>query len=326
MSSATVALTQCRDYEPDRVARSIRRQLELLGGLERFVKHGDSVLLKPNFIAPRSHREAPAQTHPVVILEAAKLLKDFGARPFVADSPAWANAATCARVLELTEPLQRLGVPLRESGPSEKRRLGPDLPRVRISRVALEADVIVNLAKFKAHQQLFATFAVKNMFGCVSGKRKALWHFKRGADPRAFCELLIGIYRHINPALTIIDGIVAMEGQGPIHGVSRPLGWLIGGTEPIACERICCHLAGIRPEQVPIMRTAREIGFGCADLDEIDVLGDALPPPCTDFALPRMIPIRFTFPHVCQSIARQIVLLARSSRAGRKPPTDTDCD
>jgi uncharacterized protein (DUF362 family) len=322
MSSATVALTQCSDYEPDNVARGIRRQFELLGGIERFVKPGDSVLLKPNFITPRSHRRAPAQTHPTVILEAAKLLKDFGARPFVADSPAWANAATCARVLELTEPLERLGVPLKELDASERRRLGPGLPSVRISRVALDADVIVNLAKLKTHQQLFATFAVKNMFGCVSGKRKALWHFKRGADTGAFCELLIGIYRHLHPAVTIIDGIVAMEGQGPIHGASRPLGWLIGGTEPIACERICCHLAGIRPEQVPIMRTAKEIGFGCANLDEIDVLGDALPPPCTDFELPRMAPIEFTFSHVCRSVARQIRLMARGFRAGQDPPME----
>ena len=212
MPSARVVLTNCNSYDPERVAGAVRRQFELLGGLERFVKRGDTVLLKPNFIAPRSHHVSAAQTHPAVILEVARMLRDLGANPFVADSPAWTNTATCARALELTEPLRKLGVPIRELDQPSKCRLGPGKPRVGLSAVALDADVIINLPKFKAHQQLVATFAVKNMFGCVSGKHKALWHFRRGGDDTQFSGLLIDVYRRLSPALTIIDGIVAMEG------------------------------------------------------------------------------------------------------------------
>jgi len=179
----------------------------------------------------------------------------------------------------------------------------------------LEADAIINLPKFKAHQQLTATFAVKNMFGCVSGKKKALWHFKKGADATEFCELLIGIYRYLAPAVTIIDGIVAMEGQGPIRGPSKPLGWLVGGTDPIACEVTCCRLIDLAPEQVPIIRTAQQIDFGCADLGKIEFAGDGLPDTvCTDFQMPYLGPIKFSLVHVCRSIARQILLLARPSK------------
>jgi uncharacterized protein (DUF362 family) len=316
MIPPAVALTRCEDYDAGRVAQAVRRQFELLGGLERFVKRGDAVLLKPNMIAPRSHRNSAAQTHPAVILETARLLKDFGARPFVADSPAWTNATTCARALELTEPLQKLGVPIRELDAPRKCRLGPGKPRVGIATAALEADAIINLAKFKAHQQLVATFAVKNMFGCVSGKRKAIWHFKKGGDPAVFCEMLIDIYRYLHPVLTIIDGIVVMEGQGPIRGPSRPLGWLIGGADPIACERLCCRLVDIPPEQVPIIATATRIGFGCPDLGQVEILGDALPPPCPDFRMPELTPVKFSFPHVCRSITRQILFLARGRKAG----------
>jgi uncharacterized protein (DUF362 family) len=314
MPPADVVLTRCDDYDPKRVAQAVHRQFDLLGGLERFIKPGDTVLIKPNFIAPRSHRVSAAQTHPTLILEMAGILKDFGAKPFVGDSPAWTNTAICARALELTEPLRRLGVPLKQLDAPEKCRLGPDKPRVGISTLALEADAIINLPKFKAHQQLVATFAVKNMFGCVSGKRKALWHFKKGSDPAVFCEMLIDIYRYLHPALTIIDGIVAMEGQGPIRGPSRPLGWLIGGADPIALERVCCHLVNIRPEQVPIIAAAKRAGFGCADLDRIEILGDALPPPCTDFQMPRLAPVKFSFTHVCRSITRQLILLARGTK------------
>lgn len=310
MPPTKVALVRCEDYEPAQVAQAIRRQVELVGGIEAFVKPGDSVLIKPNFIAPRSHHRSAAQTHPTVIIEVARLLKDCGAKPFVADSPAWADTATCARALELTEPLHKLGVPIRQLDHPKKIRLGRGGPRVGISSVALDADVIINLPKLKAHQQLTATFAVKNMFGCVSGKHKALWHFRKGDDPTEFCTMLIGIYEHLAPALTIIDGIIAMEGQGPIRGPSRPLGWLVAGTEPIACELICCGLIGMTPDSVPIIRTARMIGFGCTDPAGIEVVGDAMPAtPCPDFVMPQLVPVKFSFTHICRSVGKQILLL-----------------
>ena len=318
MRSANVALVRCEDYEPARVSDAVRRQFELLGGVDAFAKRGDRVLLKPNFIAPRSHHRSAAQTHPAVILEVARLLKDCGTKPFVADSPAWTNTANCARVLELTEPLEKLGVPIRQLDAPRKVRLGPGLPRVGISSAALDADVIINLPKFKAHQQLGATFAVKNMFGCVSGKHKALWHFRKGDTAEQFSELLLGIYQYLHPALTIIDGIVAMEGQGPIRGDSKPLGWLIGGTDPIACEMVCSRLIDLKPEQLPIVQTAKKLGFGCADMSRIEILGDPLPTkPCADFAPAHLVPIKFTFGRICRSVARQILLLLRGVKAPR---------
>jgi len=313
VSRVKVALVRCEDYEPARVAGAVRRQFELLGGIEAFIKRGDTVLLKPNFIAPRSHHHSAAQTHPAVILEMARLLKDYGARPFVADSPAWTNTAFCARVLELTEPLRRLGVPIRQLNAPRKCRLGPDGPSVGISSAALDADAIINLPKFKTHQQLVATFAVKNMFGCVSGKQKALWHFRKGDTLGEFCEMLIGIFQHLKPALTIIDGIVAMHGPGPIRGKSKPLGWLVGGVDPIACETVCCRLINFEPEQLPMIRTARQIGFGCPDLDRIEIVGAALPAPRTDFEPAEPAPLKFSLGRVCRSIFRQILLLARGA-------------
>ncbi len=304
------------------MADAVRRQFELLGGVEAFIQRGDKVLLKPNFIAPRSHHRSAAQTHPAVIVEVARLLKDCGARPFVADSPAWTNTATCARVLELTEPLEKLGVPIRQLDRPRKVKLGPGQPCVGLSSAALDADVIINLPKFKAHQQLVATFAVKNMFGCVSGKRKALWHFRRGDTAEEFSELLVGIYQYLHPALTIIDAIVAMEGQGPIRGDSKSLGWLIGGTDPIACEMTCCRLVGLNPEQLPIVRTARRLGFGCADMGQIEIVGDPWPAqPCADFVLAHMVPIKFSFARICRSVAKQVLLVVRGhkSSAEKKP-------
>ncbi|HCO93700.1 MAG TPA: hypothetical protein DIU00_07085, partial [Phycisphaerales bacterium] len=254
------------------------------------------------------------QTDPAVILETARLLKDFGARPFVADSPAWGNTFVCVKALKLDEPLKQLSVPVRQLDKSRKCRVGTKNVNIDISSVALDADVIINLPKFKSHQQLVATFAVKNMFGCVSGKRKALWHFTKGSRQDDFCELLIDIYRHLNPALTIIDAVTAMDGRGPIRGRARPLGWLIGGTDPIACETICAKLVNIEPHNIPIIKTAKQTGFGCTDPVKIKIAGDDFPQSiCTDFVLPELVPIRFSLLHVCKSICKQILLLTKST-------------
>lgn len=312
MSEPTVTLIRCPDYTQSKIAEAITAQFKLLGGLEKFVSRGDTVLLKPNLIAPRSQRCA-TQTDPAVIIETARLLKDFGTRPFVGDSPAWGNVFTCVKALKLEEHLKKLSVPVKQLNKPKKCRIGTDNTRVGISSVALDADVIINMPKLKTHQQLMTTFAVKNMFGCVSGKRKALWHFAKGKNHYDFCKLLIEIFEFLNPALTIIDGVIAMDGPGPIRGRARPLGYLVGGTEPIACETICCKLVNIKPDDLPTIKTARQMGFGCSDPDKIRIIGDNFSESiCTDFELPKLIPLRFSLLHVCKSVCKQILLLAKA--------------
>jgi uncharacterized protein (DUF362 family) len=313
MPNPRVTLIRCTDYNEAKIAEAIAKQFELLGGLENFVKRGDTVLLKPNFIAPRSRRHA-TQTHPALVIEFARLLKDFGARPFVGDSPAWSNVFACVKALKLEEPLRKLSVPVKQLNKPKWCRVGRDNTKVGISSVALDTDVIINLPKFKTHQQLVATFAVKNMFGCVSGKRKALWHFSRGKKESDFCELLIDIFNFLKPAVTLIDGVTAMDGRGPIRGRSRTLGWLIGGTEPMALETICCNLVDIKTDELPILKTAKQMGLPCPNEGEIEILGDDFSDNiCTDFELSEPSPLRFSLPHVCKSICKQVILLSKTA-------------
>jgi uncharacterized protein (DUF362 family) len=308
-----VVLTQCDDYNSNSLSEALKRQFNLLGGLEKYVKKSDTVLLKPNFIAPKSRGRA-AQTDPSILIETAKLIKDFGAKPFVGDSPAWSNVYHCASTLKLEEALKKLGVPIRQLDMGKKIKTGGDGTRVSFSSVALDADVIINLPKLKAHQQLVATIAVKNMYGAVSGKEKAYWHFAKGKNREQFCEFLIEIYKYLNPAFTIVDGITAMEGVGPIRGTPRHIGYLIGSTDAIACELICARMIGLEPEQLPIIRTAGRLCFRCRDFEEIEIVGDGLPEEmCTDFKIPPLIPVRFSLLYVCKSIIKQVIMLAKST-------------
>ena len=92
------------------------------------------------------------------------------------------------------------------------------------------------------------------------------------------------------------------------------MGWLIGGTDPIACETICAKLVNIEPEDIPIIETAKQISFGCSEPTKITIAGDDFPlSVCTDFILPELVPIRFSMLHVCKSICKQILLLSKST-------------
>ena len=309
-TAPTVALTRCADYEPHKVRQALERQFSLLGGAGRFVSSGQRVLLKPNCIVPRN-RALAAQTDPAVILAAAEIIKDYGAKPFVADSPAWGGMSACIRALGLADGLKKLGVPFKQL--NRPKRFNIAGSNIGISTVALEADRIINLPKFKTHQQLGATFAVKNMFGCVSGKEKAYRHFTKGRNHEDFCEMLIGIFQLLGPVVTIIDAVVAMEGQGPINGRARKLGFIVGGIDPLACELLCCKLVNFNADKLPIIQTARRLNFGCPDLSCVNIVGDDYTDlVCTDFARADQTPLHFSFGRVCKSAAKQLYLLLKA--------------
>ena len=308
----TVVLQHCTSYESGEVESAITRQFELLGGIRQFIKTGQRILIKPNLIVPRSPK-VPAQTHPEVIYTVAKIVKEHGAIPLVGDSPAWSNTRGCLKALGIVERLVSLGAEIVQL--DSPVRMEVDGMTVGISRVALEADAIINLPKLKAHQQLFATFVFKNMYGCVAGlagKEKAWWHFARGREHEPFCRMIIGIYRRLNPVLNIIDGIVGMEGQGPISGQPRQVGYLVSGTDPVACERVCCELVGFNPADLPLLKAACDRGMGSLT-DPIERLGDTFEKPvCENFKPAVQTPLRFSFSHICKSIFKQCLMLAKN--------------
>ncbi len=148
MSKAKVSLHECQDYDKGVLAEILERVFSEQGGLENLVGRGDRVLIKPNLIAPVPRKKA-AVTDPTLILTLATLLKDYGARPFVGDSPAWGDTSACMHVLGLAEPLRRIDVPWTQL--DRPRRIRIDGTHVGISEVALEADRIINLPKLKTH-------------------------------------------------------------------------------------------------------------------------------------------------------------------------------
>lgn len=309
--SRTVAVKACETYDAAAVRTAMEAQFALLGGVGRFVQRGQRILIKPNLIVPRPP-EVPAQTHPEVIFAAAAIVKEAGAIPVVGDSPAWSTTRGCLKALGVLERLEKLGAEIVNLDKPVRMRI--ENTPVGINRVALEADAILNLPKLKAHQQLTATFAFKNMYGCVcglGGKEKVYWHFARGREYEPFCRMIVGIYQALNPVLTIIDGIIGMEGQGPINGASKPVGYLVTGVDPAACERVCCELVGFDPQDLPLLTTAEKMGVGIPADVPVKTVGDTFEKPVCDFVPAQLTPLRFSFPHICKSITKQAAILLK---------------
>ena len=273
-----VALKACGGYEPPRVKESIASLIDLMGGINKFVTPGDSVLLKPNMLAPAAPEKA-VTTHPAVVRAVAELVMDAGGKPFIADSPAVPGFAITAKQTGLGEVAKSLGIPIFDLKDStefkaEDKRL---FRMLELSRHALEADRIINLPKFKTHAQMYLTGGVKNTFGCVVGNRKAQWHFKAGIDRIFFARMLVEVHHAVNPDLTVLDGILAMEGDGPgTGGTPRHVGLLAAATDAVALDRIMLDIAGGEPDNFFVMRAAAEFGIGETDPSRIRVLGDSV--------------------------------------------------
>ncbi len=283
-----VALARCPDYEPGAVDRAVGSVLELLGGLAPLVAR-KAVLLKPNFLVARAPERA-VNTHPQVIRAVARAALEAGARGvLVADSPSFGSGRRVASRLGLQSLLEPLGVEVGElDEPVEVRRPGARYPALHLSRKVLEAEVVLNLAKCKTHGLCGLTLAVKNCFGAVVGTDKAAWHARAGRDADSFAGLVVEVCRAVAPALSLVDGVVGMDGNGPSNGRPRPLGFLAAGLDPFVLDRALARLLGVGEDQVLTFGPD-----GAPDLSALEVRGEplgAFTP--SGWELPRRLPRR----------------------------------
>lgn len=315
--NSKVALTLCADYQPDTLDKALTEAIELLGGWQNFIKPGERVLIKPNFIAPRPP-EIPAQTDGRLILAIARQLSQFTDKIVVGDSTAWGSAKNNAALVGLDETaLASVGLELVNfNHPCRVTIQTPAGPRrVSLDRTVLEADKIINVPKLKSHQQLILSGSLKNAFGAVLGKRKAWWHFRYGGQPANFAQMIVGVHQAIRPVLNIIDAVVAMEGQGPINGQPRNLGLLLASADAAAVDRIAAELVGAPADQLEMLTAARKAEAGATDLADIELLGESLDTlRIDDFLFAEQIPLRFGLLRVCKSIARQLRILIHERR------------
>ncbi len=274
--AADVALVRAPDYSVETVRTSVRTVLELLGGIESFVRPGSRVLIKPNLLAAREP-ERGVTTHPAVVKAVIEEVKRVGGIPWVGDSPGGA-ARGVDRVLTKTgikEAVLETGAEIVnfEASGAECRKVNHTA--YYVANPPLQADCIINLPKLKTHSLVLYTGAVKNMFGVIPGFRKAEYH-RDHPRPDDFSRTLVDIFSLVPPAFTLMDGILAMEGKGPSSGRKRWVGILAGSRDAVALDACMAHIMGFGPGEVETTVEAARRGLGEADLSRIRVLPESL--------------------------------------------------
>ncbi|MFH7241438.1 MAG: DUF362 domain-containing protein [Spirulina sp.] len=304
--SVPVSLIRAQSYDRVALRQSMEALLAPLGGMAQFVKPGDRVLLKPNLLTgARPTQECT--TRPEVVYVVAQMVQEAGGKPFLGDSPAFGTAHGVAKANGLLPLAQELHLPIVELHGHRYATDNPEFDHLRLSKEAMEADVVINLPKVKSHAQLTLTLGVKNLFGCVPGKMKAWWHMEAGKDVERFGTMLVETARLISPALTIVDGILGHEGNGPSGGDPRELGVLAASADVFAVDRAMVEILGVEVETVPTVAQSLRLGYcpawedltfphlAPADLRLADWrLPDQLLP--IDFGMPRVV--RSTFKHL----------------------------
>ena len=254
-----VALSACGSYAEADVTGALEALLDSLGSLSRFVAPGARVLIKPNWMYARTP-ESACITHPALVAALSDAVEACGGVPVVGDSPGGPFFASHVRfVAEVCgyAALAREGRLTLNHDFSYRPVSLPDgvgVKEINIITAALDADVIINVAKLKTHAFTGMSAAVKNLFGLVPGLYKAEYHWKL-PDLRCFAEMLVDIAERCRPVLSIVDAVEAMEGNGPGSGTPRHMGLLLGGASPYAVDDVCARLIGL-PTQENVVRAA----------------------------------------------------------------------
>ena len=282
----TPVLVRSASYEYGRLKSVLFGLLDMLD--QGRIRRNSRVLIKPNFLAPASPDRAMI-THPLIIRAVVEYVHTRGALPQVSDSPALGTFERVMREGGIERELEGLAVACKPFKDSVTVDLGPPFNRIEIAADAMNADMVINLPKLKTHTQMLLTLGVKNIFGCIVGLRKPEWHFRTGIDRDKFAELLVRIYAAVKPSITILDGILAMEGQGPGKGgVPRELGVVLASHDAFAVDAVVCRMLGLKEHDLLTNRIASEMGF----MPE-GVLIDGDLPEIRNMQFPMMTPLVF---------------------------------
>ncbi|MCP4627624.1 MAG: DUF362 domain-containing protein, partial [bacterium] len=275
-----VYIIQCKDY--DEVDDKIPALLDLMGGIGRFAKPGQKVALKVNLLRDARPEEAVC-THPKLVAAIGRLVKNKGGDAVIADSPGGGlryNEKTLNKIYRTSgmhQAAQQAGIKLNRDTTSRPVSYSEGIltKHFDIITPVYEADAVFNLCKMKTHLFTMMSGAVKNIFGVIPGLSKPGYHAKLH-DPKRFAGMLLDLAQYVSPQLSIMDAVVAMEGNGPGTGDPRQVGLLIGSTNPLALDVVAGEIMGIDRKQNSIIVEAEQRDLKPNRPAEIEVIGAEL--------------------------------------------------
>ena len=279
-----VSIHRCDSYDDPKVSKAVEASLAPLGGLESVIKATDRVLIKLNLLSAKPP-EAAVTTHPAIVRATIKLVQELGATPVVGDSPGGGSTrASYKKLLEKTgirQVVEDTGcewVRFDEATLEVASDKAKTFKKLTLAKAVTEADVIIGLLKLKTHSLTYYTGAVKLLYGYIPGMFKTEFHLHTARDINLFADLLLDLHETYPPALTIMDAIVGMEGDGPSNGNPRKIGLVLASKSCTALDYVAVTIAGFDPISVPTVKLAQERGVGPARLEDIELFGEPVEP------------------------------------------------
>jgi len=267
-----VAVVKCESYDEQAVYDAVKRTINLIGGVERFAKPKENILLKVNCLAGSAPDEC-VTTHPSILAAVARILQESKVNVSYGDSPGFEKPLVGLQKSGFVDVAKKYNIPLAdfEAGKevSTKNPLACD--KFDIANGVLEADGMISLCKMKTHMLTRITGAVKNQFGCVYWMHKAAFHVKM-PNAITFSKMLVDLNNLLKPRLFIMDGVFAMEGNGPRGGTPVKMNVIIASNDPVAVDATFCKFISLDPLIVATNKYGKISGLG--DYENIEYTGD----------------------------------------------------
>ncbi|MCR5323868.1 MAG: DUF362 domain-containing protein [Lachnospiraceae bacterium] len=272
MERSKVIVVPCENYNEETVYHAMKTGIQALGGIGCFVKPEEKILVKTNFLSV-ADKDSAIVTHPSVIKGMLRILNEEGYGDVCyGDSPGHGSSKAAIRKLGIDES-SSFGAKMADMNEEAKVHFeqGKTCKDFVFTKEVVEADAIINLCKMKTHALERITGAVKNVYGYVCGMNKATGHTKFPNDT-IFARMLCDIHAYKKPRLSIMDGIVAMEGNGPASGKPVQMKVMLFSADPVALDTVFCYLVDLDPELVPTCSQGEVLGVGTDREENIDII------------------------------------------------------
>ncbi len=265
-----VALAKCTDYDTGRVFEAVKKCVDLAGGITAYVRPNTKVLIKPNLLSARLPEEG-VDTHPEVVRAVVRLVKGVGAIPIIGDSPGGYGF----NIEEIFEKSGMRRIASEEGAELVKFTSSKFVDGIPFTRYIFDCDSVISVPKLKTHCITVLTAGIKNMYGTVVGLNKVECHSKAPKE-EDFVKIVSKVYSIAKPKLTVVDGITAMEGDGPSSGDLRKMNLVMAGADAVAVDSVISAILGLSPMDILLTKEAYNAGLGEADLSRIELAGDSI--------------------------------------------------
>ena len=286
-----VAVVKCESYDEALVHEKVCEAINLIGGIERFVKPGDRVLLKINLLSASSPDKA-VTTHPSVVKAMVREVLKAGGKPIIGDSPGGPfNKIMLDNSYEksgMTEVARETGAALNYNTGWHEASYPGGLLLKRLDLIDLldEVDVVITLPKLKTHTFTGFTGATKILFGVVPGLTKPTYHM-RFSDVDLFSDMLLDILGYVKPSFALMDAVVGIEGDGPgVSGSPKKAGVILASADSIALDVVATSIIGMEPTDCSVIRRAVHHRLSSGKLSDVEVLGEKIENVKTKFMQP----------------------------------------